>query len=107
MSCVATSLRARSLNGPVFKSGDVDTCLGQLRRSGLTMLAPQSFSRPVTIDGIEQLARFRTIRTTPDLFEAGRVYYCQHRTPELVWHHHRCRMPMAAAAWANWSWWWR
>lgn len=75
----------RGLNGLVFQAGDVDTCLGQLRDSGLIMLEPQSFSRPVTIGGIEQLARFRTARTAPDLFEAGRVYYCQHYTPELVW----------------------
>jgi hypothetical protein len=75
----------RGLNGLVFQAGDVDTCLGQLRDSGLAMLEPQSFSRPVTIDGIEQLARFRTARTAPDHFEAGRVYYCQHYTPELVW----------------------
>jgi hypothetical protein len=75
----------RGLNGLVFQAGDVDTCLGQLRNSGLKMLEPQSFSRPVAIDGVEQLARFRTIRTAPDLFEAGRVYYCQHYTPELVW----------------------
>jgi hypothetical protein len=76
----------RGLNGLVFQAGDVDTCLGQLRNSGLKMLDPQSFSRPVVIDGVEQIARFRTIRTAPDLFEAGRVYYCQHYTPELVWH---------------------
>jgi hypothetical protein len=75
------------INGLVFQAGDVDKCLGLLRDDGLTMLEPQSFSRPVTIDGIEQLARFRTVRTAPDLFEAGRVYYCQHCTPELVWHH--------------------
>ena len=76
----------RGLNGLVFQAGDVDACLKELRASGLTMLEPQSFSRPVAIDGIEQLARFRTIRTAPELFEAGRVYYCQHYTPELVWH---------------------
>ena len=76
----------RGLNGLVFRAGDVDACLEQLRGSGLTMLETQSFSRPVTIDGIKQLARFRTARTAPDLFEAGRVYYCQHYTPELVWH---------------------
>src|SRR5579863_3990637 len=74
------------LNGLVFRSEDVDASLSVLRGSGLTMLEPQSFSRPVEIDGIEQLARFRTIRTAPDLFEAGRVYYCQHYTPEFVWH---------------------
>jgi Glyoxalase-like domain len=74
------------LNGLVFKAGDIDACISQLRESGLTMLEPQSFSRPVTIDGVEHLARFRTVRTAPELFEAGRVYYCQHYTPELVWH---------------------
>jgi hypothetical protein len=74
------------LNGLVFKAGDIDACISQLRESGLTMLAPQSFSRPVIIDGVEHLARFRTVRTAPQLFEAGRVYYCQHYTPELVWH---------------------
>jgi Glyoxalase-like domain len=76
----------RGLNGLVFKADDVDASLGQLRAGGLEMLEPQSFSRPVTIDGVEHLARFRTIRTAPELFEAGRVYYCQHLTPELVWH---------------------
>jgi Glyoxalase-like domain len=76
----------RGLNGLVFQASDVDTCLSRLRHSGLTMLEPQSFSRPVTIDGVELLARFRTVRTATDIFEAGRVYYCQHLTPELVWH---------------------
>jgi hypothetical protein len=75
----------RGLNGLVFQSNNIDACVSQLRESGLTMLEPQSFSRPVTIDGVEQLARFRTARTAPELFEAGRVYYCQHYTPELVW----------------------
>jgi hypothetical protein len=76
----------RGLNGLVFQAGDIDKCQRVLRDSGLAMLEPQSFSRPVTIDGVEQLARFRTVRTAPELFEAGRVYYCQHYTPELVWH---------------------
>src|SRR5579864_9274830 len=76
----------RGLNGLVFQAKDIDTCQRALRDGGLAMLEPQSFSRPVTIDGVEHLARFRTVRTAPELFEAGRVYYCQHDTPELVWH---------------------
>ena len=76
----------RGLNGLVFQASDIDTCQRTLRDSRLAMLEPQSFSRPVTIDGVERLARFRTVRTAPELFEAGRVYYCQHFTPELVWH---------------------
>jgi hypothetical protein len=76
----------RGLNGLVFQARDIDACRSALINSGLAMLEPQSFSRPVTIDGVEHLARFRTVRTAPELFEAGRVYYCQHLTPELVWH---------------------
>ena len=76
----------RGLNGLVFGADDIDASLDRLRAGGLAMLEPQSFSRPVTIDGVEHLARFRTVRTAPELFEAGRVYYCQHYTPELVWH---------------------
>jgi hypothetical protein len=76
----------RGLNGLVFQATDIDACQRTLRDSGLAMLEPQSFSRPVTIDGVEHLARFRTVRTAPELFEAGRVYYCQHFAPELVWH---------------------
>jgi len=74
------------LNGLVFKASNIDGCRNTLLDSGVEMLETQSFSRPVTIDGIEHAARFRTVRTAPGLFEAGRVYYCQHLTPELVWH---------------------
>jgi hypothetical protein len=76
----------RGLNGLVFKASDADETQRVLREGGLAPLEPQSFSRPVVIDGVEHLARFRTVRTAPELFEAGRVYYCQHYTPELVWH---------------------
>jgi hypothetical protein len=76
----------RGLNGLVFQARDIDACRSALINSGLAMLEPQSFSRPVSIDGVEHLARFRTARTAPELFEAGRVYYCQHLTPQLVWH---------------------
>ena len=75
----------RGLNGLVFQASDIDACQRMLRDSGLDMLEPQSFSRPVTIDGVEHLARFRTVRTAPELLKAGRIYYCQHYTPELVW----------------------
>ncbi|MEI9926155.1 MAG: VOC family protein [Bradyrhizobium sp.] len=73
------------LNGLVFQAKEVDAIIGPLRDSGLAMLPPQDFSRPAIIDGVEQLVRFRTTRTAPELFAAGRVYYCQHYTPELVW----------------------
>ena len=76
----------RGLDGLVFNARDIEASERALRANGLAMLEPRSFSRPVIIDGVEHLARFRTVRTAPELFEAGRVYYCQHFTPELVWH---------------------
>jgi hypothetical protein len=30
-------------------------------------------------------AKFRTVSVRPDVFSEGRVYFCEHGTPELVW----------------------
>jgi hypothetical protein len=45
----------------------------------------QAFSRPVALSGATQDARFRTTRLDPDKITIGRVYFCEHLTPELVW----------------------
>jgi hypothetical protein len=48
-------------------------------------LPANAFSRPVELDGRTQDARFRTTRVPPDTSGIGRVYFCEHQTPELVW----------------------
>jgi hypothetical protein len=48
-------------------------------------LPVQSFSRPVSLDGGTQDARFRTTRLDPARVATGRVYFCEHQTPDLVW----------------------
>ncbi|MFD1332288.1 VOC family protein [Methylopila musalis] len=73
------------LNGLVLKTDDADETHARLARTGLAPAEPVAFSRPVTIDGVETEARFRTVRLAPGRFPAGRVYFCQHLTPELVW----------------------
>jgi hypothetical protein len=45
----------------------------------------QTFGRPVELAGKDYEARFKTTRLQTGQFEAGRIYYCQHLTPELVW----------------------
>jgi hypothetical protein len=46
---------------------------------------PQDFSRPVQLaDGLHE-ARFRTVSVKAEAAPYGRVYFCQHFTPELVW----------------------
>ena len=73
------------LSGLVFKSHDADSTYARLIAEGLTMLAPLDFCRPVTIAGVTREAQFRIVRAAPECFPAGRVYFCQHLTPELVW----------------------
>ena len=73
------------LSGLVFKTDDADAPYQRLSAAGLSPTEPVAFSRPVEIDGEARDARFRTVRVAAELFPAGRVYFCQHLTPELVW----------------------
>ena len=73
------------LNGLVFKTGDADSVHRRARAAGLPILPVQSFSRPVSIGGVTRDARFRTTRLDPEKVAMGRVYFCEHQTPDLVW----------------------
>jgi catechol 2,3-dioxygenase-like lactoylglutathione lyase family enzyme len=73
------------LNGLVFKSDDADRVHAHATAEGLPILPVQSFSRPVALGGVQQDARFRTTRLDPGRIPMGRVYFCEHLTPELVW----------------------
>lgn len=73
------------LNGLVLKSDDTDATYARLSDAGLEPAQPVAFSRPVEIDGEIFDARFRTVRVPATRFPAGRVYFCEHLTPELVW----------------------
>ena len=73
------------INGLVFKADNVDNTFARLVVLGMDGDPPRAFSRPVEIDGMELDAKFRTVTVRPDVFSAGRVYFCEHGTPELVW----------------------
>lgn len=74
------------LSGLVLASADADATHARLGRAGLPALAPLEFSRPIDLgDGTDAAATFRIVRLARDRFPAGRVYFCQHLTPELVW----------------------
>lgn len=75
----------RGLNGLVLQTENADETAAALAAAGFAPQGPVAFSRPVAIDGREADARFRTVRFPPDTFPGGRVYFCQHLTPELVW----------------------
>jgi hypothetical protein len=73
------------LNGIVFATEDAATLYATLSAAGAPVQPPQDFSRPVQLaDGMHE-ARFRTVQVKPEAAPYGRVYFCQHFTPELVW----------------------
>ncbi len=77
------------LNGLVFGSEDADATYEALRRAEVPVEPPQQFSRPVKITtaaGTQQCdAAFRTVRLPRGEVPAGRLYFCQHLSRELVW----------------------
>lgn len=73
------------LNGLVLRTMDADATRDGLTAAGFAPAGPVDFSRPVEVDGASHDVRFRAVRFPPETFPAGRVYFCQHLTPELVW----------------------
>ncbi|WP_281967189.1 VOC family protein [Roseovarius nanhaiticus] len=73
------------LSGLVFRSEDAGATYARLRSEGFDPQEPILLERPVDVEGTQQMARFHNVRMTFAEFPVGRVYFCQHLTPELVW----------------------
>lgn len=73
------------LNGLVFKTDSADASQAFMQTNGVPVRPAQSFSRPVMLDGVSKDARFRTTHVEPSAVPFGRLYVCQHDTPDLVW----------------------
>jgi hypothetical protein len=87
------------LNGLVFKSGDAEALSAALVSRGVPALPAQSFHRPVDLpDGARDEARFRTVRLDRAAAFDGRIYWCEHLTPEHVWRREWQAHPNGAAS---------
>src|SRR3954471_5055777 len=87
------------LNGLVFKTGDAEALSARLLAAGVPALPAQSFHRPVDLpDGGRDDARFRTVRLDRAAAFDGRVYWCEHLTPQHVWRPEWQGHPNGAAA---------
>lgn len=75
----------RGLSGVVFQSADADATYARLAARNLPALEPLQFFRPFDLDGTEHQVGFRIVRMEREHFPAGRIYFCQHLTPDLVW----------------------
>jgi hypothetical protein len=57
----------------------------RLQREGYTPLPPIALQRQAATATGEATARFTVVRVPPDAMAEGRIQYCQHHTPEIVW----------------------
>lgn len=76
------------LAGLVFKTANADDTWRHLKERSVPLEGdgPQSFHRPVVVDGVPLGdAAFRTLRIAANRIPNGRVFFCEHATPELVW----------------------
>lgn len=72
-------------DGLVFHARDAQQLHQALVARGEPVAAVQSFSRPLDLGNERREAAFRAVRYKPGHFTAGRVYFCEHLTPELIW----------------------
>ena len=73
------------LDALVFGSDDADATWAETTSRAAPIGPVQAFSRPVRTAQGERDAAFRTVRCLPGSAQAGRLYFCEHLTPELVW----------------------
>lgn len=68
-----------------FGSGDADADHARLARCGFDPVPVVRLQRNIEVAGGEDTARFGVVRVPPGTMTEGRVQYCQHLTPDLVW----------------------
>jgi Glyoxalase-like domain len=57
----------------------------RLEREGFDPLHPIALQRPISTEDGGSTARFTVVRVPPGTMPEGRIQYCHHRTPELIW----------------------
>jgi hypothetical protein len=74
------------LNGLVFALHGADAVHEELHARGMPVQPVQRFSRNADLpDGTRGEARFNVIRLEPRSVFDGRVYFCEHVTPDMIW----------------------
>ncbi|HEY6824426.1 MAG TPA: VOC family protein, partial [Steroidobacteraceae bacterium] len=77
--------RGAGLIGCALRTSDAERDAQQARTLGYEAGEPESFTRPVRVDGEWQTARFRTVVLRPPIAVDTYLFFCQHLTPQFVW----------------------
>lgn len=73
------------LTGLVFKGTSPDARYADLLARGVPVEPPAEFTRPVELPEGTKEAHFRVMRIAPSEVQNGRMFFCHHYTPEVVW----------------------
>jgi len=57
----------------------------RLSKQGFAPIAPVTLQRQIATPQGEDTARFTVVRVEPGTMAEGRIQFCQHHTPQLVW----------------------
>lgn len=69
----------------IFGTSAPDADYARLEKAGFVPLPPVALQREIGTTRDTQVARFTVVRTPPGTMAEGRVQYCQHHTPRLLW----------------------
>lgn len=78
--------RYEGLQLMAFNSADVSAEAPRLQAEGFTPLDPVDMRRPVQLPNGPEDGSFSVLRVPPGVMAEGRVQWCGHHTPDLVWH---------------------
>ncbi len=68
-----------------FGTGAAETDHARIEKAGFNPLPAVALQRQIGTDTGESTARFTVVRVPPGTMAEGRIQYCQHHTPELLW----------------------
>lgn len=94
----AQLVRYEGLHLMAFNSADVPAEAPRLAAEGFTPLEPVDMRRPVQLPDGAQDGHFSVLRVPPGVMAEGRVQWCGHRSPELVWHESQTSHPNGISA---------
>ncbi len=79
-----------------FGRADAEATHARLAEEGFDPLPLVRLQRAAATPEGERLARFSVVRVPPDRMPEGRMQFCRHHTPELVWQPQHQRHPNGA-----------
>jgi hypothetical protein len=68
-----------------FGTAAPDLDHARLVQQGFAPIAPVALERRIHTPDGEDTARFTVVRVPPEMMAEGRIQFCQHHTPRLVW----------------------